>query len=76
MERGLLRGIGLYQAILSPILGGRCRFKPSCSRYGSEAIRVHGAGRGSLLTAWRLLRCTPLSRGGYDPVPGRRSLAG
>jgi putative membrane protein insertion efficiency factor len=46
-----------------------CRFHPSCSEYGYEAIDQHGLVKGTLLTAWRLLRCNPFNRGGYDPVP-------
>lgn len=49
-----------------------CRFTPTCSHYAIEALRAHGALRGTRLTLWRLLRCTPLSEGGFDPVPGRR----
>ena len=63
---GLIR---LYQWLISPILGPRCRFEPSCSHYGIEAIKLHGVFRGSYLTVKRLLRCHPLSNGGYDPVP-------
>lgn len=62
----LIRG---YQLIISPLLGPRCRFYPSCSHYAIEALRVHGAGRGSWLTLRRLLRCHPLHPGGVDPVP-------
>lgn len=62
----LLRG---YQLLLSPMLGPRCRFYPSCSNYAIEALRVHGAARGSLLTARRLGRCHPWHPGGLDPVP-------
>lgn len=58
-----------YQATLSPFLGGHCRFYPSCSHYGLEAYRQHGVFRGTYLTVWRLLRCQPFSRGGFDPVP-------
>jgi len=66
---GLIR---LYRLVLSPFLGGQCRFAPSCSAYAEEAVRVHGAFRGSVLAAWRMARCSPLSRGGYDPVPPRK----
>jgi len=59
----------LYQATLSPLLGGQCRFEPTCSRYGLEAYRRFGALGGTWLTTWRLLRCQPFGRGGYDPVP-------
>jgi uncharacterized protein len=61
--------IRLYQWTLSPLLGPRCRFYPSCSRYAHEAIERHGAWRGSSLGLTRLLRCHPFNEGGYDPVP-------
>lgn len=70
--RGLLAGLVLvYRATLGPMMSGRCRFHPSCSAYALEAIRVHGALRGSALAVWRLLRCSPLTAGGLDPVPSR-----
>jgi hypothetical protein len=69
---GLVGLIRLYRLLLSGFLGGQCRFYPSCSRYGEEAVRVHGAIKGSLLTAWRIARCGPFTRGGVDPVPRRR----
>jgi putative membrane protein insertion efficiency factor len=68
------RLIALYQRLLSPLLPPACRFHPSCSAYAREAIRIHGAGKGSLLAAWRLCRCQPFSRGGLDPVPPRPAL--
>ena len=58
-----------YQATLGPLLGGACRFHPSCSHYALEAIDRHGARRGAWLTLLRLLRCQPFSSGGFDPVP-------
>lgn len=58
-----------YQAVLSPFLGGACRFYPSCSQYALVAIENHGAGRGAWLSLRRLLRCQPFSAGGFDPVP-------
>jgi putative membrane protein insertion efficiency factor len=61
--------IRLYQRFLSPLLPPSCRFTPSCSRYTVEAIQKHGAVRGSFLGAWRILRCNPFGKGGYDPVP-------
>ncbi|MEQ1439212.1 membrane protein insertion efficiency factor YidD [Fontimonas sp. SYSU GA230001] len=64
--RALIRG---YQLLLSPLLGPRCRFYPSCSQYAIEAVERHGALRGAALAARRLLRCHPLNPGGYDPVP-------
>jgi putative membrane protein insertion efficiency factor len=60
-----------YQIVLGPLLGGQCRFTPSCSFYGIEALRVHGAWRGSALTLRRLIRCHPWGGQGDDPVPSR-----
>ena len=65
--------IRVYQWTLSPMLGGRCRFYPSCSCYAHEAIERHGALAGTWLAAKRLLRCHPFSPGGYDPVPDERA---
>jgi putative membrane protein insertion efficiency factor len=62
-----------YQVTISPLLGPRCRFYPSCSNYAIEALRVHGAGRGSWLAARRICRCHPWHPGGVDPVPPRQS---
>ena len=65
--RWLVRG---YRKAVSPLLGpGKCRFEPSCSAYALEALERHGTLRGLALSAWRLLRCQPLCKGGYDPVP-------
>ena len=64
----MIRG---YQRVVSPWLGPVCRYYPSCSHYGYEAISVHGAAKGSLLAGWRVLRCNPWSAGGVDPVPPR-----
>ena len=60
--------IRLYRLLVSPVLPLSCRFLPSCSEYGTAAIERHGLVRGGLLVARRLLRCHPLSRGGFDPV--------
>ncbi|MDQ3856789.1 MAG: membrane protein insertion efficiency factor YidD [Chloroflexota bacterium] len=62
----LIRG---YQLTLSRMLPPSCRFYPSCSQYGYEAIQRYGLFRGGWLTAYRILRCNPWSKGGYDPVP-------
>jgi putative membrane protein insertion efficiency factor len=70
----LLGMIRIYQLALSPFLGGHCRFYPSCSCYAHTAIGEHGALRGSWLAVCRLLRCHPLARGGYDPVPEKRPI--
>jgi len=64
----VLTVIGMYRCLISPLLPPVCRFFPSCSEYGVTAIERHGLLRGLLLAASRLLRCHPLSRGGYDPV--------
>lgn len=61
--------IRAYQYTLSPFIGRSCRFEPTCSRYGYEAIQVHGPWRGGWMTVGRILRCHPLCRGGFDPVP-------
>ncbi len=63
---GLIR---LYQRRISPCKPPCCRFLPTCSSYALEAIETHGFFRGGLLSLWRLLRCSPLCKGGYDPVP-------
>lgn len=57
-----------YQYILSPLFPPVCRFVPTCSHYAIEAIRKHGVFRGSFMAIWRIARCHPFSRGGYDPV--------
>ncbi len=60
-----------YQRLISPLLPASCRYHPSCSAYGFEAIIVHGSAKGLVLSAWRLLRCNPWSKGGVDPVPDK-----
>jgi putative membrane protein insertion efficiency factor len=69
LTRVLLFLIALYKRLLSPLLGARCRFHPSCSTYARIAIARFGPLRGGLLAAWRILRCQPLCEGGLDPVP-------
>lgn len=65
--RGAIR---VYQMTLSPLLpNNTCKFHPTCSAYGLDAVRRYGTLRGGILTAWRLLRCSPLTDGGTDPVP-------
>jgi putative membrane protein insertion efficiency factor len=61
-----------YQRLISPALPRRCRYEPTCSRYAIEAIREYGILRGLVLAGWRLVRCNPLSDGGYDPVEAQR----
>ncbi|MFC4528266.1 membrane protein insertion efficiency factor YidD [Dyella halodurans] len=69
MTRLLLLLLGFYKRWLSPLLGQRCRFHPSCSDYARIAVVRFGPWRGSALAGWRLLRCQPLCEGGHDPVP-------
>ncbi|WP_067797473.1 membrane protein insertion efficiency factor YidD [Actinomadura formosensis] len=67
--------IRAYRRFLSPLLGQQCRFHPTCSAYGLEALQVHGAPRGTWLTARRIARCHPFHPGGYDPVPPKKPAA-
>ena len=71
MSKILVAFLRVYQYTISPLLGPRCRYYPSCSNYAVEALREHGAIRGLGLATWRLLRCNPFSNGGYDPVRPR-----
>ncbi len=64
--------IRLYRRLISPALGQRCKYHPSCSAYALQAIRTYGILRGVVLAAWRLLRCNPWSHGGFDPVEQQR----
>ena len=68
MKRLALCLIWLYQRFVSPLLPPTCRFYPSCSQYAYEAVAKYGIIKGTRLAAWRLLRCNPFGRGGYDPV--------
>ncbi|HEY2435405.1 MAG TPA: membrane protein insertion efficiency factor YidD [Vicinamibacterales bacterium] len=65
----LVVAIRLYRLLLSPVLGGHCRFEPSCSAYALEAIERHGPWRGAWLAARRLSKCRPFGGSGFDPVP-------
>jgi putative membrane protein insertion efficiency factor len=69
VRSGLLAVVRFYQRAISPALPPRCRFYPTCSAYAVEAIERHGAGRGSRLALWRILKCAPWHRGGVDLVP-------
>jgi putative membrane protein insertion efficiency factor len=69
---GLMIPIRLYQRLISPTLGDRCKYYPSCSEYAAQAIRRFGILRGLILAGWRLLRCNPWSHGGFDPVEDQR----
>jgi len=68
----LAGAVRAYQWTIRPVIGAQCRFEPSCSHYAIEALAVHGALRGSALTARRVLRCNPWHAGGFDPVPPRQ----
>lgn len=69
----LLSLITFYQRYISPAHRSCCRFTPTCSSYAAQAIRSHGALKGTGLGIWRILRCQPLCKGGYDPVPVRNT---
>jgi putative membrane protein insertion efficiency factor len=71
----LILGVRAYQVVLSPLMGGRCRFTPTCSHYAIDALRTHGAARGAWLAARRVCRCHPFGGQGYDPVPTREDSA-
>ena len=64
-----LGAIRFYQRFISALWPGACKYQPTCSHYGHEAISRHGAIKGIWLAAWRIVRCNPLNSGGYDPVP-------
>ena len=67
----LIAIVKAYRAVISPMLGDVCKYYPSCSAYGLEALHTHGALKGVALTSARLLRCNPFSHGGVNPVPPR-----
>ena len=64
----IVRMVRLYQAMLSPLIGRQCRFTPTCSSYFVQAVQKHGLLRGTTKGLWRVMRCNPLCKGGYDPV--------
>lgn len=72
MKRPLIWLIKFYRKNISPCTPPSCKFNPTCSQYGLEAIERFGALKGGLLTIWRILRCNPFSKGGYDPVPEKK----
>ncbi|MCM1567988.1 MAG: membrane protein insertion efficiency factor YidD [Roseburia sp.] len=73
MKRILIAVIKFYQKYLSPLKSTKCPYYPTCSQYGLEAVQIHGALKGGCLAVWRILRCNPFSKGGYDPVPEKKS---
>ncbi|HEX9974431.1 MAG TPA: membrane protein insertion efficiency factor YidD [bacterium] len=60
--------IRIYQKVISPFLPPSCRFVPTCSEYSYQSLKKHGVFKGSILSLWRILRCNPFNKGGYDPV--------
>ncbi len=72
LEAPLVALVRLYQKTVSPLKPPSCRFTPTCSQYAIEALGEWGLIVGTALTIWRILRCNPFGRGGYDPVPKRR----
>ncbi len=69
MKRILIGSIRYYQNYISPRTLPKCKYYPTCSHYAVEAIETHGAFKGFFLSVWRILRCNPFSKGGFDPVP-------
>lgn len=69
VKKALLFLIVFYRKCISPGLMPRCKYYPTCSSYAYDAVKKHGALKGVLLSVWRILRCNPLSKGGYDPAP-------
>jgi uncharacterized protein len=72
VRRLVVLPIRAYQLLLSPLVGQRCKYYPSCSEYAAQAVVRYGILRGLVLAGWRLLRCNPWSRGGFDPVEEQR----
>ena len=71
IARAMIGAIRWYQRFISPLLGHNCRLVPTCSQYAIQALQVHGALKGTLLSVWRILRCNPFGKFGFDPVPPR-----
>lgn len=72
MKRILIGSIRFYQKNISAKTAPKCKYYPTCSNYAVEAIKTHGAFKGFFLSVWRILRCNPFSKGGFDPVPEKR----
>jgi putative membrane protein insertion efficiency factor len=73
MKKFLIAMIGVYRKAISPLLGPRCRYIPTCSAYAIEALETHGAWQGSILAVKRIFRCHPWGGSGYDPVPNKNT---
>lgn len=76
MKNFFIRLIRFYQKYISANTKPKCKYFPTCSNYAIEAFEVHGFFKGFALSVWRVLRCNPFSRGGYDPVPEKRKKRG
>ncbi len=74
MKKLLLGLILFYRKYLSPLKSTKCPYFPSCSQYGLEAVERFGFVKGGFLIIWRILRCNPFSKGGYDPVPAKKEI--
>ncbi|PIC64267.1 membrane protein insertion efficiency factor YidD [Sporosarcina sp. P13] len=74
LKKVLLLFIRFYQKFISPMFPPSCRFYPTCSHYGVEAIETHGAIKGSYLAVMRILKCHPFHKGGFDPVPKKKKI--
>jgi putative membrane protein insertion efficiency factor len=72
VREAFLLPLHLYRRVISPVLRPHCRYSPSCSEYALEAVREFGVIRGTVLAAWRVMRCNPWSHGGVDPVAQQR----
>jgi len=69
MKKIFIFSIKMYQKYISPMKSTKCPYIPSCSQYGLEAIEKYGTFKGGFMALWRIIRCNPFSKGGYDPVP-------
>ena len=69
MKKFMIFIIEFYRKYVSPMKSTKCPYIPTCSEYGLEAVKKYGAFKGGFLALWRIIRCNPLSKGGYDPVP-------
>ncbi len=72
LTQAWLLPLRVYQRAISPLLGPRCKYYPTCSAYAVQAVEEYGILRGSLLAGWRVLRCNPWSHGGFDPIEAQR----
>ncbi|MEG1847427.1 MAG: membrane protein insertion efficiency factor YidD [Lachnospiraceae bacterium] len=69
MKRIIIASINMYRKYISPMKSTKCPYFPTCSEYGLEAVQTYGAWKGGWMALWRIIRCNPFSKGGYDPVP-------